>query len=57
MTITKLKEKYEDIFDLLVRKASQEARLATHGVPDRQWAYTKAEAEFRDRMREMGELL
>ena len=56
MNLASLKEKYENLFNELARQWSHKARLATHGTPDRSWAYTCAEAEFRDRMREMGEL-
>ena len=56
MTITELKVKYSLLFDELCRKWSRKAREATHGSPDRQWAYTQAEREFVAEMKQMGDV-
>ena len=56
MTITELKVKHSLLFDELCRKWSRKAREATHGSPDRQWAYTQAEREFVAEMKQMGDV-
>ena len=56
MTITELKEKHQELFEELLRKWSHKAREATHGSPDRLWAFAQAEKEFAAEMKLRGEI-